>query len=319
MDTVELGATGEDVSEFCLGTMYFGSRTDRGTSFEVLDAYYEAGGRFLDTANKYATWLEDYDEPRSEPLLGDWLEERGCREDLFIATKLGFPYPEAERGLDPGIVEREVEKSLDRLGIDRIDLLYAHGDDYDTPQAEYMEAFHEQVERGNVRYLGASNFFAWRMARANAIAEERDLTPFCCIQPRLSYLVPPRGAEFGRQVPATDELLVYCEDHDRSIVPYSPLLKGAYGREDRRIPEGYMTTENRIKLRTLDRVAERHGATPNQVVLAWMRQREQPFVPLFGCSSVDQLEENLAATEVDLSERDLADLDGIDPLGAINR
>jgi aryl-alcohol dehydrogenase-like predicted oxidoreductase len=95
METTPLGTTGESVSALCLGTMYFGSRTDPETSRAILDAYYEAGGRFLDTANKYATWLDGYDEPESEPLLGEWMAERGIRDELFVATKVGFPYPGA--------------------------------------------------------------------------------------------------------------------------------------------------------------------------------------------------------------------------------
>ena len=318
METTPLGTTGEDVSALCLGTMYFGSRTDPETSRAILDAYYEAGGRFLDTANKYATWLDGYDEPESEPLLGEWMAERGIRDELFVATKVGFPYPGAERGLSPEQIEREVEGSLDRLDVDTIDLLYAHGDDYDTPQETYMEAFHRLVEDGTVRHLGASNVFAWRLARANRIAAENDWTPFSVVQPRFSYLVPNRGEDFGRQVPATDELVVYCDQHDIPFVPFSPLLQGAYGRDDRPIPDEYVNTENRLKMRTVERLAAEHDVSGNQVVLAWLTQRDPPAVPLFGCSSVDQLEENLASLSVDLSESDLDRLNEIDRLGAVN-
>lgn len=318
METTPLGTTGEDVSALCLGTMYFGSRTDTETSWDILDAYYDAGGRFLDTANKYATWLDGYDDPKSEPLLGEWMAERGNRDDLFVATKVGFPYPGAERGLSPDQIEREVEGCLDRLSVDTIDLLYAHGDDYDTPQETYMEAFNRLVEDGTVRHLGASNFFAWRLARANRIAAEHDWTPFSVVQPRFSYLVPNRGEDFGRQVPATDELVVYCDQHDIPFVPFSPLLQGAYGRDDRPIPDEYVNTENRLKMRTVADLAESYGVTGNQLVLAWMTQRDPPAIPLFGCSSVDQLEENLASLAVDLSDADLDRLDGIDRLGAIN-
>jgi aryl-alcohol dehydrogenase-like predicted oxidoreductase len=319
METTPLGTTGESVSALCLGTMYFGSRTDPETSWDILDAYYEAGGRFLDTANKYATWVDGYDEPESEPLLGEWMAERGNRDDLFVATKVGFPYPGVERGLSPDQIEREVEGSLDRLGIDTIDLLYAHGDDHDTSQEAYMEAFHRLVEDGKVRHLGASNFFAWRLARANRIAAEHDWTPFSVVQPRFSYLVPNRGEDFGRQVPATDELVVYCEEHDIPFVPFSPLLQGAYGREDRPIPDEYVNTENRVKIRTVEELAEEHDATGNQIVLAWMTQRDPAAIPLFGCSSVAQLEENLASLSIDLSDSDLERLDEIDRLGDVNR
>lgn len=307
------------MSALCLGTMYFGSRTDEETAWELLDRYYEAGGRFLDTANKYATWVEGYDEPRSEPLLGEWIDERGVRDELFVATKVGFPYQDVPRGLDPDLVEAEVEKSLDRLGLDAVDLLYVHGDDYDTAQESYMRALHGLVEDGRVRHLGASNVFAWRLARANRIAEEQGLTPFSCLQPRFSYLIPNRGADFGRQVPATDELVDYADRTGLTLVPFSPLLKGVYGREDREIPDGYVRTENRLKMDLVRELADEYGVGGNQIVLAWMAQREPPIVPLFGASTPAQLEANVAALDVDLSAADRERLDRIEELGDVNR
>lgn len=318
MEEVPLGTTGETVSPLCLGTMYFGSRTDPETSRALLDTYYEAGGRFLDTANIYATWVEGYDEPESEPLLGEWMTERDNRDDLFLATKVGFEYGDVPKSLDPDVIEREVEKSLERLDTDYVDLLYAHVDDRDTPLAETMAAFDRLVESGKVRHLGASNYYGWRLARANTIAEERGLTPFSCVQPRFSYLTPHRNSDFERQRPATDESVTYCDDNDLTMLPYSPLLGGCYGRADKRIPERYVTTENRLKMDAVADVAERHGVSGNQVVLAWLTQRDPPTVPVVGCSTVEQLEENLAALDVDLDERDFERLDGIETLGGLH-
>jgi len=318
MEAVPLGTTGERVSPLCLGTMYFGSKTDPETSRAILDRYYEAGGRFLDTANTYATWLDGYDEPESEPFLGDWIAQRGNREELFLATKVGFEYGDVPQSLDPDLIEREVEKSLDRLGTDYVDLVYAHVDDRDTPLAETMAAFDRLVESGTVRYLGASNYYGWRLARANTIAEERGLTPFSCTQPRFSYLVPHRYSDFERQRPATDELVSYCDDEGLTMLPYSPLLQGCYGRDDRRIPERYVTTENRLKMDAVEAIADRHGVSGNQVVLAWMTQREPPTVPVVGCSTVDQLEENLAALDLGLTDTERERLDSLETLGGLH-
>jgi aryl-alcohol dehydrogenase-like predicted oxidoreductase len=298
--------------------MYFGSKTDPETSRAILDRYYEAGGRFLDTANTYATWLDGYDEPESEPFLGDWIAQRGNREELFLATKVGFEYGDVPQSLDPDLIEREVEKSLDRLGTDYVDLVYAHVDDRDTPLAETMAAFDRLVESGTVRYLGASNYYGWRLARANTIAEERGLTPFSCTQPRFSYLVPHRYSDFERQRPATDELVSYCDDEGLTMLPYSPLLQGCYGRDDRRIPERYVTTENRLKMDAVEAIADRHGVSGNQVVLAWMTQREPPTVPVVGCSTVDQLEENLAALDLGLTDTERERLDSLETLGGLH-
>ncbi|WP_459191504.1 aldo/keto reductase [Halosimplex sp. J119] len=317
MNERPLGTTGESVSPLCLGAMYFGSRTDPETSRAILDRYYEAGGRFLDTANIYATWVDGHDEPASEPFLGEWLDDRGVRDEMFVATKVGFDYGDVPQSLDPDLIEREVEKSLDRLGTDYVDLLYAHVDDRETPLGETMAAFDRLVESGSVRHLGASNYHGWRLARANTLAEERGLTEFSCVQPRFSYLVPHRNADFAPQRPATDELVTYCDDHGLTMLPYSPLLQGCYGRDDRRIPEGYVTTENRLKMEAVQDVAERKDASGNQVVLAWLTQRDPPTIPVVGVSSVEQLEENLAALDLELTDAEMERLNGIETLGGL--
>lgn len=157
METTTLGTTGESISELCLGAMYFGSQLDQKTSYELLDRYYDAGGRFIDTANIYATWVEGYDTPESEPLLGEWLAERGVRDEMTIGTKVGFEYENVPRSLDLELIQREVDKSLERLGIETIDLLYAHLDDPETPQIDTMRAFDEVVTAGKVKHIGASN------------------------------------------------------------------------------------------------------------------------------------------------------------------
>jgi aryl-alcohol dehydrogenase-like predicted oxidoreductase len=315
MRTIPLGTTDEEVSAICLGPMYFGSEVDRETSFELLDRYYEAGGRFLDTANNYATWLEGYDEPQSEPLLGDWLEERGVRDEMTIATKLGFNPPGLPQGLDPDLIESEIDNSLDRLGIDTIDLLYAHVDDFDTPQEETMRAFQRAIDAGKVRHLGASNFLAWRLARANRIAEEQGLTPYQCVQPRFSYYIQNRGADFGGQVETTDELVSYCEYEDLTFLPYSPTLSGCYGREDRGIPEEYVNTENRVKRDVVSDIADRRGLNGNQVVLAWMLERDQPTVPVIGVSTREQLDQNLGALDVEFTPEERRRLDSVETMG----
>lgn len=315
MHTTRLGTTGEEVSAICLGPMYFGSKLDREVSFELLDQYYDAGGRFLDTANNYATWVDGYDEPKSEPLLGDWLDERGVRDEMTIATKLGFNPPELPQSLSPGLIDSEINNSLERLGIDTIDLLYAHTDDFDTPQEETMRAFQRAIDAGKIRHLGASNFLAWRLARANRIAEEQGLTPYQCVQPRFSYYIQNRGADFGGQVETTDELVSYCEYEDLTLLPYSPTLSGCYGREDRGIPEEYVNTENRVKRDIVAEIAERKGLNGNQIVLAWMLERDQPTVPVIGVSTREQLDQNIGALDVDFTPEERRRLDSVETMG----
>ncbi|MCU4751268.1 aldo/keto reductase [Halobacteria archaeon AArc-curdl1] len=316
METTLLGQTGESVSELALGTIYFGSTIDAETSADILDTYYEAGGRFFDSANNYPTWLDGYDEPESEYFLGEWIEERGVRENVTVATKVGFNPPHLkERSLDPDLIRRSVDESLDRLGIETIDLLYAHVDDPDTPQTAYMEAFADVVEAEKVRHLGASNFPAWRVARANRIAADSGWSRFECVQPRFSYLIPDRDAGFGGQLPATDELVDYCNQHDLTLLPYSPTLQGAYGRDDRPISEGYVRSENRLKMEVTEDLAERKGVDGNAVALAWMLARDQFTVPIIGCSTVEQLEANLEAAAIDFTDAERERLDAIESYG----
>ena len=315
MDTKPLGSTGESVSEFSLGAMYFGSRIDRETSFELLDRYYEAGGRFLDTANIYATWVEGYDKPESEPLVGEWLDERGVREEMTIATKLGFSYGDVPRSLDPELIEQEIAKSRDRLGIETIDLLYVHVDDPDTPQIDVMETLAGAVEAGHVRHLGASNVPAWRIARTNQIAAERGWPRFEAVQTRFSYMIPDRDADFAGQLPASDELVDYCDQEGLTVLPYSPTLQGCYGRDDRPIPDGYVRSENRLKMEIVEEIAERKGVDGNALVLAWLLDREQPTIPVVGVSTMEQLEANLEATEITFSDAERERLNAIESLG----
>lgn len=312
MEYTTLGGTGLTVSRLCLGIIYFGTLTDRKTSFTLLDRYYDAGGRFIDTANIYATWVEGYDEPESEPLLGEWLTERGLHDEMIIGTKLGFEYGDVPRSLDPEVIHQEVDKSLDRLGIETIDLLYAHIDDPETPQADTMGAFAEVIDDGKVKHIGASNIPAWRIARANAIAEEQGWPRFECVQPRFSYMIPDRDADFAAQLPATDELIDYCTEADLTMLPYSPTLGGCYGRDDRPIPGGYVRSENRLKMELVEELAKRHDVNGNAIVLAWMLQRNTPTIPVFGCSTLEQLESNLAACAIEFTDEERRQLDGIE-------
>ena len=241
MKTMSLGNTDVEVSVFCLGTMYFGSRDDKEASYQILDQYIEAGGSFLDTANIYARWVPGYVGGESEILLGEWMRERKNRSHVFVATKVGFEYPGVERGLRADQIEEECEKSLSRLGVDTIDLYYAHMDDRSTPMEEAMEAFDRLVRAGKVRLVGASNFLAWRLEEARWVSQTNDWAEYCCIQQRYSYIRPKPGASFDPQIAANDDLLDYWRTRGITMLAYSPLLSGAYTRADRSFSEQYLS------------------------------------------------------------------------------
>ena len=308
MRTVPLGNTGLQVSAFCLGTMHLGSRTDRETSYRILDRYVGAGGSFLDTANNYAMWVPGYVGGESETLLGEWMRERKNRAQMFIATKVGFDYPGVERGLRAHQIETECEKSLKRLGIDTIDLYYAHRDDRNTPMEETIEAYNRLIKAGKVRFIGASNFLAWRLEQARWVSQTHGWAGYCCIQQRYSYIRPKPGASFGHQTAANDDLLDYCHARGIRMLAYSPLLSGAYTRADRAFPGQYLGPDTDARLAALKAASEEVGATANQVVLAWMVQSDPLVIPLVGAGTVDQLQENLGALTIGLSAEQMARL-----------
>ena len=301
MHTIPLGKSGVEVSALCLGAMYFGSRNDAKTSRQLLDQYVEAGGTFIDTANIYARWIPGCSGGESETLLGEWMRERKNRDTLFIASKVGFEYPGVERGLPAWRIEEECEKSLKRLGIDTIDLYYAHVDDRQTPQEESLKAFDNLVKSGKVRFIGASNFLAWRLEEARWTSQTNNWTEYCCVQQRHTYLRPRPGTSFDPQIAANDDLSDYCRATGMTMLAYSPLLGGAYSRADRELSSQYIGVDSDNRLAMLHTVTEEVGATTNQVVLTWMLRSDPPVIPLIAASTSVHMQENLDALNVILS------------------
>ena len=318
MRTVPLGDTGVEVSALCLGCMYFGSTTGEEMSFALLDRYRRAGGTFLDTANNYAFWIDGFEGGESERLLGRWMAARGNRDEIFLASKVGANRPPADpRNLSAAKIGEECRLSLERLGTDHLDLYYAHIDDRATPLAETLEAFDRLVRAGTVRFVGCSNIADWRLERARALSAAHGWAAYCCVQQRHSYLRPKAGlAAFANgQVPVTTDLMDYAAENPAvTILGYSPLLGGAYARADHRIPDNYQPHEYapddaRERLQVLHTVAAEAGATPNQVVLAWMLGGSPPIVPIVATGSPDHLAEDLGALQITLTKEQLARLD----------
>ncbi|WP_036507770.1 aldo/keto reductase [Nocardioides sp. URHA0020] len=289
-----------------LGTMYFGTRTDQTTSYALLDRYVEAGGRVLDTANCYSFWSSPTGHGgQSEELIGRWLAANpGLRDELVIATKVGVePTDDGhEEGLSAAVIEREHARSLERLGIDTIDLYWAHGEDRSTDLEETVGAFGALVDRGVVRRLGVSNHPTWRVEQARTIAERLGVEPWSALQLTTSYVEPRPGAavpgkdhRFGW---VTEETVDYLQVHpELDLWVYSPLVQGSFDRPDRPFPSAYDHPGTTERLATLRRVAEDHGGVPaSQVVLAWMLAKG--WKPIIGVSSVEQLESALASVHL---------------------
>jgi aryl-alcohol dehydrogenase-like predicted oxidoreductase len=314
--------TRREVSVLALGAMLFGSRTDEKTSFAVLDRYVEAGGNFIDTSDNYAFWVDGGQGGQSEELLGRWRRSRGVGDEIVIATKLGArplapgtSYVDNAEGLSAKTIRESAERSRERLGVDRLDLLYAHIEDRTVPLRETVEGFAELVADGTAGVLGVSNHAVWRVERARALAAAAGLPGYEVLQYQHSHLRPRTDVSEdlfrdGSLGTATADLISYLRaEPGLTLVAYSPLLKGAYTREDIPLPADYDHPGTPARLAALREMARETGASVNQVVLAWQIGGELPVIPLTGASSVAQLEENLAAVDLELTPDQRARLD----------
>jgi aryl-alcohol dehydrogenase-like predicted oxidoreductase len=301
MEKTSLGFTDEKVSPLCLGTMFYGTKINQEVAFGLLDQYFESDGSFIDTANIYAWWVSGFSGGESETLVGKWINERKIRKEIFLASKVGFDYGSVKRELKQSTIIAECEKSLRRLGVETIDLYYAHVDDRNTDFDEVLEGFTRLIDSGKVRFIGASNIQAWRLEQAHWVSKMQNLAEYCCVQQRYTYLQPRSGTNFETQVVANNELLEYCAGRNITLLAYSPLLKGAYVRTDRPLYSQYQSDDNQNRITVLRTVADETGATVNQVVLAWMLHSKPRVLPVFSASTQEQMKENLASLQIELS------------------
>ncbi len=316
-------ATRRDVSVLSLGAMLMGSRTDEATSFAILDRFVEAGGTFIDTSGNYAFWVHGTQGGESEELLGRWRRSRGIGDEIVIATKVGArplaPSAGFEGvafdGLSAKAIRESAERSMSRMGVSRLDLMYAHVEDPAVPLAETVEGFAELVASGFVGLLGVSNHWAWRAERARALAAAAGLPGYEVLQYSHTYLrqrndQPGRWSPDGEPGAASPDLLSYLRSSPGlTLVAYSPLLSGGYVRADKPLGPEFSHAGTAPRLSALRAVAAETGTTANQVVLAWLMGGELPVIPLVGASSVAQLEESLAAVDLELSADQRARLD----------
>ncbi|MBB1243651.1 aldo/keto reductase [Streptomyces durbertensis] len=312
------GRSGPEAGVLCLGTLPFGTTVDERTSFAILDRFTELGGNLVDTANNYAFWQPGATGDESETTLGRWMASRRARDRVLVATKGGArpTVPgtglETAEGLSAKALRAAAEDSLRRLGTDRIDLYWTHVEDRSVPLEETLEVLDGLVTAGDVAHLGASNHTIWRTERARTTARRHGWAEYTCLQLRYSYLQPrfDAGLPESAHVHATPEALDYVrEDPGLTLMAYSSLLSGAYSRSDRPLAAAYDHPGTRARLAALREVADELGATPHQVVLAWLIDGSPAVVPVVGVSSVAQVEEAVGALEVRLDARSREKLD----------
>src|SRR5882757_3789983 len=313
---LRLGNTELDVHPLCLGGNVFGWTADETRSFELLDAYVEAGGNFIDTADVYSAWVPGHTGGESETVLGRWIKRRGHRDDLVIATKVG-----AKGGLSQENVAACTESSCRRLQVDHIDLLYAHVDDPTVPLDETVAGFDALVRRGLARHLGASNYSSARLLDFLAIADEAGLTPFSVVQSHYNLLERDRILDEGRPAePYEPRLQDLCGRHNLAFVPYWVLAKGFLTGKYR--GQGAMRSESsraeihRVNdyageraaaiLDALEAVARSHDASIAAVTLAWTAAQPAVATPLASARTVEQLGELVAFGALHLRPEELA-------------
>ena len=292
-----------DFGPLVLGGNPFGWTSDKAESFAVLDKFTAAGGRAIDTADNYGSWVPGNSGGESEAIIGEWLKSRGSRDRVVIATKV---FELATRpGLSPANIRAAVEDSLTRLQTDYLDLYFAHHDDDTVPQAEYVAAFGELVKAGKVREVGASNFSIERLASAHAIAQDAGITPFSVAQDKYNLV----ERDLGDVLPALAGMGV-------TELPYASLAGGFLTGKYRpgtavdsaragRAAVYLDDPKNLAVLRELDAIAAAHGVSVTAVSLAWLRQHPGIGAPLASARTTGQLDQLIESFDLELTPAEL--------------
>ncbi len=298
-----LSTTDLTVSRLCLGGNVFGWTADEDQSFSVLDAYANAGGNFIDTADVYSAWGEGNSGGESETIIGRWLATRD-RDQIVVATKVGMLAGFNNQKRDT--VLTSAERSLKRLGVDHIDLYYNHLDDANTPLEETLAAYDQLVKDGKVRHIAASNFSAERLAKALEIQEREGFAKFVALQPE--YNLVSRDKFEG-------ELQDTVAKHDLATVPYWSLAKGFLtgkyrpGVEVQSARAGaaskYLDEHGLQILEVLDELAETHETTVAAVALAWLAQQPTVAAPIASARTLEQLSDLLPLLTLELTQAEV--------------
>jgi len=318
-----MGASGCSVSTLSLGTMTFGSESDEASSHAQLDRFFEAGGNLVDTADVYSG-------TGSESIIGRWLAKQSpeVKERAVIATKGRFPTGPGpnDLGLSRRHLSRAIDASLRRLGVECIDLYQVHGFDPLTPIDETLRALDDAVRMGKVNYVGLSNFTGWQVQKAVDVAQASHLTRPVTLQPQYNLLV--REIEW--------EIIPACQAEGLGLLPWSALgggwLTGKYrrdqspagatrlGEDPGRGVEAYARRSPQERtwqvLAAVETIAGGRGCSMAQVALSWLRDRPAVSSVILGCRTLQQLDDNLGAAELDLTEEEIVTLDRVSDPGA---
>jgi aryl-alcohol dehydrogenase-like predicted oxidoreductase len=307
MDRRKLGHSGLEVSTLCFGGNVFGWTADEATSFALLDAFIAAGGNFIDTADVYSRWAPGHQGGESETVIGNWLKQRGGRDRVIIATKVGNDMGPAGKGLSRAHILQAVDDSLRRLQTDYIDLYQSHIDDETTPLEETLATYQELIRAGKVRAIGASNYKAPRLAEALRISKEHGYPRYESLQP-LYNLYDREGFETA--------LEPLCRAEGIGVINYYSLaagfLTGKYRREEDLAGRArgasakrYLNDRGLKILGAMDKVAAATGASHAQIALAWLLGQPTVTAPIVSATSVAQLTQIVSAPAIKLTPAEM--------------
>jgi aryl-alcohol dehydrogenase-like predicted oxidoreductase len=310
-----LGRTGIQISPIVLGGNVFGWTADEKTSFAVLDSFAEAGCNAVDTADVYSSWAPGNKGGESETIIGKWMKARGNRNQMVVITKVGSDMGGGRKGLGAAYIEKAVDASLQRLGIETIDLYLSHWPDAETPYTETLGAYEKLLQKGKVRAVGASNLDANQLREALTTARERKLPRYAVLQPE--YNLYDRSGFEG----ALQDL---CIKEEIGVITYFGLAKGFLTgkyREKSDLAQSqrgedvadYMNPRGMQILEALDQVAKRHNARSAEVALAWVMAQPGVTAPIASATSVEQVRSLIRAASLNLEVADLALLNGTGP------
>jgi aryl-alcohol dehydrogenase-like predicted oxidoreductase len=305
-----LGRTDLAIAPLVFGGNVFGWTADRRTSFDLLDRFTGAGLEAIDTADAYSRWAPGHSGGESETIIGEWMKARGNRDKVVVITKVGSDMGQGKKDLSPTYIERAVEASLKRLQTDVIDLYLSHWPDPATPYEETLGAYQRLIEKGKIRYCGASNLDAGQLQAALKVASLRNLPRYEVLQPE--YNLYDRGSFEG---PLRD----LCMAEGLGVITYFSLAKGFLSGKYRSVADlgksvrgggikGYLDGRGLAILAALDRVAKRHSAALAEVALAWLIARPGVTAPIASATSIGQVDSLIKAVSLKLEPADMDEL-----------
>ncbi len=303
----KLGKTGMEIAPLIFGGNVFGWTADQATSFQLLDAFAAAGFNAIDTADTYSRWAPGHTGGESEIIIGNWMRQRGNRNQIIVATKVGMDMGEGKKGLSKLHILRSAEDSLRRLQTDYIDLYQSHTDDPETPLEETLGAYAELIKQGKVRAIGASNHKAERLAAALETSRKSGLPAYQTLQPNYSLI--ERGEYETNLEPV-------CVKEGLGVINYWPLasgfLSGKYrsesdtaGKARARSVTKYLNERGFKILDALDKVAKKFNATPARISLAWLLARPSITAPIVSATNLEQLKDLISSVDLVLDRESI--------------